>query len=84
MGLPMKILFYGRLAESIAPAIDFDSDEECSVAQLRERLARDHPAAAATLASKRSRACVGERLVDDDFVLRSGDAIEFLPPVSGG
>ncbi|MEO7634515.1 MAG: MoaD/ThiS family protein [Sphingomicrobium sp.] len=82
MSAPITIRFYGRLAEAIAPAIAVDG--ECSVAQLRERLARDHPHVAATLASRYSRACVGDRLVRDDFVVRAGAEIEFLPPVSGG
>ena len=80
----MTILFYGRLAEAIGPAVELDGDANCSVAQLRERLAREHPAAAATFASKRSRVCVGNQMVPDDFVVRSGDQVEFLPPVSGG
>ncbi len=82
MSTPIIIRFYGRLTEAIAPAMEIDG--ECSVAQLRERLARDHPEATATLASKYSRACVGHQLVREDFVIRAGDEIEFLPPVSGG
>lgn len=84
MGNRVTILFYGRLAEAIGPAVELDGDAGRSVAELRERLARDHPAAAATLASKQSRACVGDQLVPDEFVVRSGDRVEFLPPVSGG
>lgn len=84
MGDPVKILFYGRLAEAIAPAIELGGSLECTVAQLRERLALDHPEAAETLAGKRSRACVGNTLVREDHVIRCGDQIEFLPPVSGG
>ena len=82
MSAAITIRFYGRLAEAIAPAIE--SDGECSVAQLRERLASDHPQAAGTLCNKFSRACVGDQLVRDDFVIRAGESIEFLPPVSGG
>lgn len=82
MSAAITIRFYGRLAEAIAPAIE--SDGECSVAQLRERLAGDHPQAAATLGSKSSRACVGDQIVRDDFFLSAGEAVEFLPPVSGG
>jgi len=80
----LNIIFYGRLAEAIAPAIELDASAACSIAELRQRLAAEHPEAAATLASKRSRALIGASLVDEDHVIRPGDQIEFLPPVSGG
>jgi molybdopterin synthase sulfur carrier subunit len=79
----MRIAFYGRLAEAIAPEIDVEADR-CTVADLRERLAGDYPGAAATLRSVRARACVDDAVVPDDHVLHAGDRVEFLPPVSGG
>ncbi len=84
MDQPVKILFYGRLAEAIAPALEFGGVAARSIGELRERLAREHPAAAEALASKRSSACVGGRIVSDDFALVAGDPVEFFPPVSGG
>jgi molybdopterin converting factor small subunit len=80
----MRILFYGRLAEAIAPEIELDNSAGRSVSQLREMLAAAHPDAAAILASKRSRACVGQVLVGEDHLIGAGDQVEFLPPVSGG
>lgn len=80
----MKILFYGRLAEAIAPEIELDSAADCTIAELRRRLAADHPAAATSLASKRALACVSGSLVRDEYVVASGEDVEFLPPVSGG
>lgn len=84
MDEPVKVLFYGRLAEAIAPEVQLDISTGSSIAELRERLAAEHPQAAETLASRRSRACVGSSLVGEDYAIRSGDRIEFLPPVSGG
>jgi molybdopterin converting factor small subunit len=78
----LKVLFYGRLAETIASELDLPG--RCSVAELRDRLIDDHPAAEATLRSSRSRACVGDTLVADDFAIGEDAIVEFLPPVSGG
>jgi molybdopterin converting factor small subunit len=80
----VKVLFYGRLAELIAPELDVNTAPGCSVADLRDRLIADHPEAEPTLRSKRSRACVGDSVVHEQFVLSEADRVEFLPPVSGG
>ena len=79
----MQVVFYGRLAEAIAPAIELDATD-CSIAELRQKLAAEHPQAAATLGSTRFRALVGAHLVGEDYLVAAGDRIEFLPPVSGG
>lgn len=78
----LKVQFYGRLAEAIGSELDISGS--CSVAALRESLSRDHPAAEATLRSSRSRVCVGDTFVADDFVIAPEAIVEFLPPVSGG
>ena len=80
----MKVLFYGRLAESIAAEVEVDALPGISVAQLRGQLIADYPEAEQPLRSARSRACVGDTLVRDDHVLDEADTVEFLPPVSGG
>ncbi len=80
----MKILFYGRLADAIAPALEMQAPAGCSVAELRQRLASEYPDAGETLASRRSRACVGDSIVGEDYRVVAGDELEFLPPVSGG
>ena len=79
----MKILFYGRLADSIGRELELHM-AGCSVAELRHRLASDYPDVGAILANRRSRACVGDALVHDDYVVAAGDTVGFLPPVSGG
>ena len=76
------MLFYGRLAETIGSELEVPGG--CSVAELREKLIFDHPAAEQTLRSSRSRACVGDTLVPDDFAIGADTTVEFLPPVSGG
>lgn len=80
----MKVLFFGRLAEAIAPELEVEVSPGRSIAQLRQDLSTRYPHAATVLASQRSRACVGDALVGDEHVVRADDTIEFLPPVSGG
>jgi molybdopterin converting factor small subunit len=78
----VRILLYGRLAETIDRHIELDAPRGWSIAELRRRIAADHPAAADSL--ERSRACIGNAVVGDDHILSAGDDVEFLPPVSGG
>jgi molybdopterin converting factor small subunit len=80
----VKVVFYGRLADVIGPELDVSLPPGCSVSQLRDRLAAEHPAAEQVLRSRRARTCIGDALVRDDHVLSATDTVEFLPPVSGG
>ena len=79
----MKIHFYGRLAESVGREIEVDVPESCSVSELRALLATEYPRAANAL-GHRVRALVGDIVVADSHIVRSGDSVEFFPPVSGG
>ncbi|HSR00146.1 MAG TPA: MoaD/ThiS family protein [Sphingomicrobium sp.] len=80
----MRILFYGRLADVFGMELDLDAETGSSIADVRQRLAIEHPGSAADFMGKRVVACVGGSVVRDDYVIGDNDAIEFLPPVSGG
>lgn len=80
----MKIMFYGRLVDSIGCEVDLEAQQGLSVAEVRQLLAARHPLAASTLGDRRSVACVGGSVVREDFRIGQGDCVEFLPPVSGG
>lgn len=80
----MKVLFHGRLAETIGPELEVETPPGCSVGELRDRLVAQHPEAEQPLRSRRARACVGDALVRDTYVPQAADRVEFLPPVSGG
>ena len=80
----MKVLFYGRLAESIGAEAELEVAAPTSVGNLRERLASQHPAAAESLRSARALACVDGVLAREDQVVSPDQRLEFLPPVSGG
>jgi sulfur-carrier protein len=79
-----KILFYGRLADLVGRELELTTPQSCSIAELRTRIAAEHPGAAEVLRSVRVRACVGDSIVPDDHPVTPGDQIEFLSPVSGG
>lgn len=80
----MRIHFYGKLADMLGRELEFPVNGDCTVAELRGRLAAAHPHAADSLNNKRVRACVSDSIVADSHVLVPGDGIEFLSPVSGG
>jgi molybdopterin converting factor small subunit len=80
----VKVLFYGRLAETIGSELEVSAQVGCSVAELRDRLSMEHPAAEQALRSKRALAYVGDALVHDDYLLGAADMVEFFPAVSGG
>ena len=79
----MRIHFYGRLADALGREVELASAAPCSVAELRELLAADHPHAAEALRN-RARACIDDELVSDSRIVSPGEAVEFFPPVSGG
>lgn len=81
----MTIFFYGKLRERFGTAVELEIPAAgCSIAALRERLAERLPAVALDLQSRTVRACVGDEIVLDDFVVAPGQDVEFFPPLSGG
>ena len=81
----MKILFFGRLAESLGREVDLDlPDAGCTIAELRQRLADMVPEAAAQLSNGGVRACVDRVIVADSARVLPQHEIAFVPPLSGG
>jgi molybdopterin converting factor small subunit len=80
----VRICFYGRLADTIGREVEIDMGRECSVGELRSRIATLYPHAADDLASPRVKACVGETIVPDGFRVRPDQNVEILAPLSGG
>lgn len=80
----MKIRFYGALGERLGREVDLDLPGKINtVAQLRDLLSDQYPAASTELL-RRTRACIGETVVGEDYGLTDGDTVEFFPPLSGG
>jgi molybdopterin converting factor small subunit len=80
----MRILFYGRLAELVKGELEVDVPPGRTVNELRNLLAEAHPELAGDVCNARIRACVGDSIVPETYVIAPGEAVEFFPPVSGG
>ena len=78
----MKVLLYGVLADALGRQIEVEVQSGCSIAELRQKIGRDHPHAAHALS--RSRAIIGATAVADEYCTAAQEKVEFLPPVSGG
>jgi len=77
----MKILFFGRLGESIGREIDFDLPPGgITIAELRASLAESH----AALGAANVRACIDREIVPEAARVLPGQEVAFIPPLSGG
>ena len=80
----MKIRFYGRLGDRLGQEVIVDLLPGAeTVAELRELLVGMFPHASSDL-RQRSRACVADAFVLDDYRLGGAETVEFMPPLSGG
>ena len=80
----MKVRSYGKLADLLGHERDVRIDAPCTIADVRARLAAECPQAAEPLANTRVRACVGDTVVADTYVVTADEPIDLLAPVSGG
>lgn len=80
----MRIWFFGRLSDHFGDYVDLEIAPACSIAGLRDELSIRFPNAGEMLRSPSVRACVGDVIVAEDFIVEPGQAVEFWPPVSGG
>ena len=77
----MKILFFGRLGETIGRELDYRLPPEgCTVAELRAELAKTH----AGLAAESVRACIDHEIAPETALVLPGHEVAFIPPLSGG
>jgi molybdopterin synthase sulfur carrier subunit len=77
----MKILFFGRLGETIGREVDFDlPDGGLTVAELRAALASTYGG----LAAAGVRACIDQQIVSEDALVLPSHEVAFIPPLSGG
>ncbi|GGE00196.1 hypothetical protein GCM10011515_19990 [Tsuneonella deserti] len=81
----MKIFLFGKLGELIGREVNFEPEPgTATISDVRQALARAHPAASDDLLSPRVRACVNDAMVSDRHPVAADDEIALLPPVSGG
>lgn len=65
-----------------AGEITVSTESECTVAELRARIAAQHPALAELVA--RSIVAVNREFAFNDDLVRATDEVALFPPVSGG
>ncbi len=80
--MKITLLFFG-VAQDIAETrqLTFDLNYDATVLQLRQRLAERFAGMDESLAFA---VAINEKLADDNQVIREGDVVAVLPPVSGG
>ena len=77
------IRLYGRLAEQAERELTFPICEQgLPVSSLRHRVAEQ--LGVRLLLDQRVRAAVGDEIVQEETIVRPGDEVDFLAPVSGG
>jgi sulfur-carrier protein len=80
----LKILLFGSLRDEIAKEVAADIPARgCSIRDLRAMLVAGDPSCA-PLARPSIRACVDRELVPDDHLVRPGQEVAFVSPLSGG
>ena len=76
------LLFAGVRARLGVPQVELELAEPVTVAGLRERLAAAHPQIGPSLAG--CRIAVDHEFAGDDRIIREGQEVAVIPPVSGG
>jgi sulfur-carrier protein len=80
----MQIGLFGSIGDQLGRDLAIDAPGAGSIGDLRRLLAELHPAAADLFQGPSLKACVADRLVDDDFSIDGIERVEFFPPLSGG
>ncbi|ABI78692.1 putative molybdopterin converting factor [Hyphomonas neptunium ATCC 15444] len=79
----MQIGFHGRIAAPFSGAANVEvSMNGLAVSGLRALLASQYNVDA--ILHRSVRAAVNDEIVPEDYVIRPGDTVEFMSPVSGG
>ncbi|CAD2070614.1 MoaD/ThiS family protein [Phocicoccus pinnipedialis] len=77
----MEIKIFAGIKEKMGtPVIEIPAGDEITVAELKDRIHIDYP----ELDGEVFQVAVNEAFQTDDFVVKSGDVVALIPPVSGG
>jgi molybdopterin converting factor subunit 1 len=82
----LTILFFGRLSDAAGGSLRTIKlpSGVTDTAALRDWLGRDDPALAAALADPATMVAVDGTVARGDFMLKGGEEVAFMAPVSGG
>lgn len=76
----IKILFFAELEEIVGAREITVKKDAMSITELKAYLKEQFP----TLAVDRAMIAVNEEYVEEKDVVKQGDVVAFIPPVSGG
>ena len=80
----LTVRLFGRFGDLGERESSLDVSAEVTCADVRTQLSNGDETLGRALASPRTIVAVNRQVVDWDHVLREGDEIAFLPPVTGG
>lgn len=75
----IQILFFAQLQEEIGPSIQLDC-VQCTVQEVKDYVLRSYP----HVNLESIMVAVNEEFAKMDELVKTGDVVAFLPPVSGG
>ncbi len=75
----ITILFFAQLQEEIGPSLQYDCPQ-CSVKEVKEYVLHCYP----HVLLDSTMVAINEQFASVDDLVKAGDVIAFLPPVSGG
>ena len=75
----INILFFAQLQEEIGPSLPYDC-LQCTVQEIKEYVEELYPQI--TLAT--TMVAINEQFAANTDIVKVGDVVAFLPPVSGG
>lgn len=75
----IKILFFARLREIVGEVITIDYSQ-CTVQELIQHVEQLHP----SISLMETMVAINEEFASNLDIVKSGDVVAFIPPVSGG
>lgn len=76
----IRILLFAHLQEAIGESELSVELSDYSVGQIKDWMEKQYP----QLSLQKMMAAVNEEFATDDMVVRGGDTLAFIPPISGG
>lgn len=80
--MKIKVLFFAGLKDYFRDCLELETQDDIQVKELIEILKEKIPKASNLL--ERSKTAIDDSFVPQDTIIRGGESIAFIPPVSGG
>ena len=81
----IKVVFFAALREQLnCNELSLSSEGIGSVAEVKSKIQQSNPQWQKAFSQHALLAAVNHDMVNDDFIVKSGDEVAFFPPVTGG